>query len=256
MKQIILITDGCSNVGINPVAAAAQARAEGLVVNVIGVVDSGELGELGACEIREIAEAGGGLSRVVAPAQLSQTMQMMTRKTVISTIHQAVNRELKGILGQHAALEELPPEERSRVVGVIDDLGESVELRVALLVDTSASMKPKLRAVEEAVRELTLSLQSRKGRSELAVFHFPGNTPEEAESARLLCGWSNDLAKLKHLFYKLNIKGTTPTGPALLRVVRYVTGVEDVGDGTDRELRRLGDLRETSKDGMLRDYVI
>ena len=29
MKQILLITDGCSNVGTSPVLAAAEAREEG-----------------------------------------------------------------------------------------------------------------------------------------------------------------------------------------------------------------------------------
>lgn len=59
MRQILLITDGCSNVGVSPVVAAAHAKEEGITVNVIGVVDQGELGMLGAEEIREIAEAGG-----------------------------------------------------------------------------------------------------------------------------------------------------------------------------------------------------
>ncbi len=41
MKQIILITDGCSNVGISPVIAAAHAKAEGIVVHVVGIADTG-----------------------------------------------------------------------------------------------------------------------------------------------------------------------------------------------------------------------
>ena len=47
MKQIILVTDGCSNVGVSPVSAAAQAYEEGVVVNVIGIVDRSEYGEYG-----------------------------------------------------------------------------------------------------------------------------------------------------------------------------------------------------------------
>lgn len=60
MKQILLITDGCSNVGISPVIAAAQAKAEGIVVNVIGLLNEHEIDEMGADEIQEIARAGGG----------------------------------------------------------------------------------------------------------------------------------------------------------------------------------------------------
>src|SRR4051812_42806284 len=98
MKQIILMTDGCSNVGVSPVIAAAQAKAEGIIVNVIGLIDSSELGELGASEIKEIAQAGGGISRIVTASQLSQTVQMMTRKTVVQTIQHAVGKELQQIL--------------------------------------------------------------------------------------------------------------------------------------------------------------
>lgn len=60
MKQILLITDGCSNVGASPVMAAAHALQEGITVNVAGVIDYGTIGELGSLEIAEIAKAGGG----------------------------------------------------------------------------------------------------------------------------------------------------------------------------------------------------
>ncbi|UUZ91686.1 VWA domain-containing protein [Paenibacillus sp. P25] len=107
MKQILLITDGRSNVGISPVVAAAHAKAEGIIVHVIGVLDAYELSEYGAEEIHETARAGGGISRLVTPSQLSETVQMITRKTVVQTIQQVVSEELKGILG-HSRLEALP----------------------------------------------------------------------------------------------------------------------------------------------------
>lgn len=44
MKQIMLITDGCSNVGESPVMAAALAKQEGITVNVVGIVDYGTIG--------------------------------------------------------------------------------------------------------------------------------------------------------------------------------------------------------------------
>lgn len=47
MKQILLITDGCSNVGPSPVLAAAEAQEEGITVNVVGVIDYGTIGEPG-----------------------------------------------------------------------------------------------------------------------------------------------------------------------------------------------------------------
>ncbi len=111
MKQILLITDGCSNVGLSPVVAAAHAQSDGISVNVVGVLDHGDVGELGAAEIDEIARAGGGLSRMVNMRQLSQTVQMMTRKTVVQTIQLAVQKELKQVLG-NGSIEALPPEKR------------------------------------------------------------------------------------------------------------------------------------------------
>ncbi|WP_248929085.1 vWA domain-containing protein [Paenibacillus hamazuiensis] len=252
MQQIILITDGCSNVGVSPVIGAAHAKAEGIVVNVIGVIDQGELGELGASEIREIAQAGGGMSRIVTSRQLSQTVQMMTRKTVMNTIQQAVGQELKQILG-HSRIEELSPDQRSQVVQVIDELGETTSLRVALLIDTSASMKPKLAAVKEAIYDLQLSLQARSGISEMAVFHFPGS-PDGREELEMDFGWTKDLANLNKLFYKINMKGTTPTGPALLKVVQFMTGhTAQSGSAGDDDWT---DTAHNGKDGMLSDYVV
>lgn len=254
MKQIILITDGCSNVGISPVAAAARALAEGIVVNVIGVIDEGETGHYGIEEINDIARAGGGLSRMVAPSMVAQTMQMMTRKTMLHTIHDAVNHELKQIVGPGAALEKLHPEQRSQVVQVIDDLAETSEMKVALLVDASASMKPKLETVREAIGDLMLSMQARKGKSEIAVFHFP-----DAKGQREVCmdmDWTTRLANVRDLFYKINMKGTTPTGPALLHVIRFLSGERNGEMDGGEPAAGITHSRQPGKDGMLSDYVV
>lgn len=197
MKQILLITDGCSNVGESPVLAAAHARQEGITVNVVGVVDYGTIGELGSREIADIAKAGGGISRIVGTPQLAQTIQMMTRKTVVQTIQQAVNKEVQKILGD-GSLAELPPQQRSQVVTVVDELTETSPLRIALLIDASASMKPKLGAVEDAIRDLALSLEAREGRSEIAVFHFPGRSG--SEDAMLDIDWTRNVSEVRSLF--------------------------------------------------------
>jgi Ca-activated chloride channel family protein len=236
-------------VGVSPVIAAAHAKAEGITVNVIGVVDHGELGMLGSEEIREIAAAGGGMSRIVQPGELTQTIQMMTRKTVTQSIQQAVGKELQHILGPNSELERLPPDKRAQVVHVIDELSETSSLQVALLVDASASMKPKLAAVREAVRDLLLSLQSRAGDSRIAVFHFPGALP--GEEVEMDAGWTSDLAHIPKMFYKINMKGTTPTGPAMLHVIQFVTGQQLTAE-PERESR----LTPRGKDGMLSDYVV
>lgn len=241
MKQILLITDGCSNVGLSPVVAAAHAQSDGISVNVVGVLDHGDVGELGAAEIDEIARAGGGLSRMVNMRQLSQTVQMMTRKTVVQTIQLAVQKELKQVLG-NGSIEALPPEKRADVVRVIDELGETSSLQVALLIDASASMKPKLAAVEEAIRDLMLSLQARQGKSEISVFHFPGS--RHGDDCVMDLGWTNHLNGVHGIFPRLQMGGTTPTGPAIMHVIDFY---------------RQGDYGRQSRDGtdgMMSDYVV
>lgn len=254
MKQIILITDGCSNVGIEPAAAAAHANMEGIVVNVIGIVDRDEIGERGVREIKEIAEAGGGMDRIIPMHQLSQTVQMMTRQTVVHTLQQIVDKQLRHIMSEgssvsveHAnhiseevGVERLAPGKRQQVVQVIDQLAESTPLRVALLVDASASMRPKLAFVEDAIRDLLLSLQARTGHSEICVFHYPGSGI--GAEAVMDVGWTRELDKMQQLFYKLNMKGATPTGPALMKVVRYYAG-ETRDHGADEA-------------GMLGEYIV
>lgn len=244
MKQILLITDGCSNVGISPVVAAAHAHAEGIAVNVAGILDNGDVGELGAAEIEEIARAGGGISRLVSVRQLSQTVQMMTRKTVVQTIQIAVQKELKQVLG-NGSIEALPPDKRGEVVQVIDELSESSSLQVALLIDASASMKPKLAAVEETIRDLMLSLQARQGKSEIAVFHFPGS--RYGDESVLDLAWTDHLSGVQAIFPNLQMGGTTPTGPAIMQVIDYYRHGSAAGPA---KKSRQG------TDGMMGDYVV
>ena len=261
LRQILLITDGCSNVGIQPAIAAAQAREANITVNVVGIVDEGTIGEYGATEIADIARMGGGMSRIVNQRQLSQTIQMMTRKTVVHTIHQAVNQELRHILGKEgemSTLEHLPPAERSEIVQAMDEMGEHSPLRVALLIDASASMKPKLAAVEEAIRDLMLSLQARQGKSELAVFHFPGAHSDEQVVMDL--AWIEDMSKVKKLFQRIQMRGTTPTGPALLHVVDYYQNDSTIkeSDRVEESTSLLAAPRHegTGTDGIWSDYIV
>lgn len=247
MKQIMLITDGCSNVGESPVMAAALARQEGITVNVIGIVDYGTIGELGSLEISEIAKAGGGMSRIAGTENLAQTMQMLTRKTVVQTIQHAVNKEIRHILGDQT-VGDLPPETRSQVVEVIDELSESSPLQVALLIDASASMKPKLRAVEEAIRDMMLSLSSRAGESKLAVFHFPGS--HSGEDAVLDVDWTDDLGAARSIFQRIAMRGATPTGPAILKVMEFMQY------GTLNEHGKSWREETDGQDGILGGYVV
>ena len=86
------------------------------------------------------------------------------------------------------------------------------------------------------------------GKSELAVFHFP--SMEKSEGAEMDTGWTQELAKLPNLFYKLNMKGMTPTGPALLQVIRFIQEhrASPACEGCA--------ISHSDKDGMLSDYVV
>ncbi|GAE94207.1 hypothetical protein JCM21714_3345 [Gracilibacillus boraciitolerans JCM 21714] len=57
---------------------------------------------------------------------------------------------------------------------VVDELGETCDLEVLVLVDTSASMTNKLPTVQEALIDLSISMNARIGRSRFAVYQFPG----------------------------------------------------------------------------------
>jgi Ca-activated chloride channel family protein len=211
IRQVLLITDGCSNQGDDPIAMAALAKEQGITVNVIGVMERDVIDEKGITEIEAIAMSGGGVSQIVYAESLSQTVQMVTRKGMAQTIQGVVNRELQQILGRSKTMEDLPPEKRGEVMEVVDELGETVELEVLILVDTSASMKHKLPTVKEALLDLSLSLNARSGENRFSVFVFPG----KKNDVEKLLDWTPNLQHLTSIFSQLSTGGITPTGPAL-----------------------------------------
>ncbi|MBB5325833.1 Ca-activated chloride channel family protein [Anoxybacillus tepidamans] len=217
LRQILLITDGCSNHGEDPIAMAALAKEQGITINVIGVLDQDMMDENGLREVEGIAMAGGGISQVVYAKQLSQTVQMVTRKAMTQTLQGVVNKELKQILGSNVSLEDLPPEKRGEVMEIVDELGETVELEVLILIDTSGSMKTKLPTVKEALFDLSLSLNARIGDNQFSVFVFPGKRGDVEK----VLDWTPKLEQLSSVFPKLTSGGLTPTGPALREAVSY-----------------------------------
>ncbi len=227
IKQILLITDGCSNQGEDPIAMAALAKEQGITVNVIGVMEEEKIEDKGIQEIEGIALSGGGVSQVVYSQQLSHTVQMVTRKGMTQTLQGVVNKELKQILGSKTSMEDLPPEKRGEVMEIVDELGETVELEILVLVDTSASMKDKLPTVKEALLDLSLSLNARMGDNRFSVFVFPG---KKKQVERIL-DWTPKLETLKTVFPKLTSGGITPTGPALREALSHF--------GKKRSLRSL-----------------
>ncbi|WP_096203236.1 VWA domain-containing protein [Bacillus sp. FJAT-45350] len=219
LKQILLLTDGCSNQGEDPVALAALAKEQGITVNVIGVVEDSQssMSQRGVEEVEAIAMAGGGVSQVVYAKQLAQTVQMVTRKAMTQTLQGVVNKELQQILGKNQEMEDLSPDKRGEVMEVVDELGETINLEVLILVDTSASMKNKLPMVQEALTDLSISLTSRMGDNRFSLYSFPG---KRKEIDRLL-DWTPKLNSLTGIFHKLSSGGITPTGPALQAALNH-----------------------------------
>jgi Ca-activated chloride channel family protein len=216
LRQILLLTDGCSNHGEDPVALAALTKEQGVIVNVIGILSQSEDAEShGLKEVEDIALSGGGVSQIVYTKQLAQTVQMVTRKAMTQTIQGMVNQELQQILGKGQNMEELPPEKRGEVMEVVDELGETVDLEVLILIDTSASMTSKLPTVQEAILDLSISLNSRIGQNRFSVYTFPG----KRHNIEKLQGWTPKLENLTSLFKKISTGGLTPTGPALKEVL-------------------------------------
>lgn len=227
IKQILLITDGCSNQGEDPIAMAALAKEQGITVNVIGVMEEDTIEDKGMEEIDGIAMSGGGVSQIVYAKQLSHTVQMVTRKGMTQTLQGVVNKELQQILGSKTSMEDLPPEKRGEVMEIVDELGETVELEILVLVDTSASMKEKLPTVKEAILDLSLSLNARMGDNRFSVFVFPG---KKKQVERIL-DWTPKLETLTTVFPKLTSGGITPTGPAIREALSHF--------GKKRSLRSL-----------------
>ncbi|WP_243292563.1 VWA domain-containing protein [Bacillus sp. FJAT-47783] len=211
LKQILLLTDGCSNKGEDPIAMAALAKEQGITVNVIGIVDEKVIDQEAMEEIEGIAMSGGGVSQIVYSHQLSHTVQMVTRQAMTQTLQGVVNQELRHILGKNSSIEELPPEERGEVMEVVDELGETVNLEILILVDTSASMEPKLPTVKEALLDLSISLNSRIGRNQFSISVFPG----KKQDVENVLDWTPKLESISSIFPKLTTGGITPTGPAI-----------------------------------------
>ncbi|MFS0784821.1 VWA domain-containing protein [Shouchella sp. 1P09AA] len=220
LKQILLITDGYSNDGEDPIAIARLAKEFGIAVNVIGIMGDQKENLHGLNEVEAIADAGGGVSEIVYAKQLSQTVQVVTQKAMTQTLHGVINQELKQILGKEEEMDALPPEKRGEVMEVVDEISETAQLDVLVLIDTSASMANKLSKVQEALEDLSIGLNSRTGETSFAVYTFPGRK----QPVHKVMDFSPTLNRLNKLFNKLASGGMTPTGPALKAAIEIMRG--------------------------------
>lgn len=237
LRQILLLTDGCSNSGVSPVQMAKQAFDQGVVVNVIGILDPHQSeGDASFQEVEAIARAGGGVSQIVFKEDLSQTVQAVTRQAMSQTLQGVVHRELEQIFGEERSLIEIAPDKRGEVMEVVEDLGEACGLDVLILVDTSASMRHKLPTVQEALLDLATNLHARQGTNHFAVYQFP----YQKEAIGMIHDWANELTDMSVIFPRLVMSGMTPTGPAIAEALVQFNQVETSEWMYDDEYRQEG----------------
>lgn len=214
IKQMIVITDGCSNQGERPAGAAQEAYKYGIVVNTIGLMHNG-LDERAREEIESIAKAGGGIADFTYLAELSYSMQALTRSSMQMTVEKAIQRQLTSIVGPDG-LGSIPPQTRGKIVGMWEEICETATLKCLILLDCSGSMQPKLAQANRSIRELQASLQGRRGQSLLAVAIFSGNF---GEVCRIVMDFTPDLNNTSGVLNGLRAGGVTPTGPAIREAI-------------------------------------
>lgn len=210
IKQIILVTDGQSNVGENPVEAAARAYKNGIIVNTIGVVDRKNPNEAALNEIIDIAKAGGGNYEYSYIDELFQTMQSLTYKTVNQTLQEVISKQLKEMIGQD--IYSMEPASRSKILNYIDDFSENVGVQCCILLDSSGSMGNKIHLARHSILDLIYSFKGRRGRVDVAVIAFPG---DDFLTCKVVHNFNDTPDKLERSLYEVNPKGGTPTGPAI-----------------------------------------
>ena len=217
LNLITVVTDGHSNKGEDPVGAAYSARKTGIIVNVVGILDHGCLGEKGRNEVKQIADAGGGTYQFITTDELTYTVQTLTIHAVRHQAETLVNRDLRRLTGK--GLLNLPPVKRADYIPVLDRLEDETPVNLMLLIDVSGSMSRKKDMLEYSIRDLLISLAGRKGPVRLGIIQFPGR---KTEACLLKSPDTNNFftaAILKTISYG----GLTPTGPAINMAAKSLT---------------------------------
>lgn len=223
LKQIILVTDGHSNRGGDPVEAAREASAHGITVNAIGLLHQGQLGELGKKELEAITLAGEGVWDLVEAEELGQSMQMISQQSCSQTMEKLVSQQLKKVLAIES-IADIPPEKRGKILQLIEELGEKAYLRCIILLDCSGSMSSKLELAKDSIVDLLLTLQGRAGGGEIALIAFPGG---KGALTKLISGFTQEVESLEKSLNALKVAGGTPTAPAIREAVNLFAGWED-----------------------------
>jgi Ca-activated chloride channel family protein len=222
IKQIIIITDGRSNIGGDPEKAAALAKEKGIIISGIGIIDNSGEDENDIKEVEAIARAGGGIADFCYIENLGKTLQVLTQKTVNNTLECIVNKQLKSIAG--IDISNVEPESRIRLVDFIEKYGDRVSLKCCIVLDTSKSMTYKLDMAKRCIKDLLNTLNCRQGEIKLSIITYPGTG---YDICSVICPFTNDSLELEESLKSVKARGGTPTGPAIDMAARYISQ-EDV----------------------------
>lgn len=223
IKQIILVTDGQSNIGGNPAKAAAEAYRNGIIVNTIGIVDQKCTNEDALDEIVHIAKAGGGSYEYSYIDELFQTMQGLTYKTVNQTLRDVVNEQLEEMIGE--GINNMEPESRSKILNYIDKFSDDVGIRCCILLDSSGSMVSKIHIARHNILDLIHSFKGRRGRVDTAVLAFPGR---DIYTCDVLHNFNDTIERLEKCLYDVNPGGGTPTALAIKEAAKLINRCDTV----------------------------
>ena len=208
LKQIILISDGQSNIGPDPAGIAELALNKDIRVNTIGIIDSRQ-NKSPVMELESIAKKGGGICELTDLDSLSETLSKITIKSVYETIEEVVNNELKDIINMD--IKEMNIAERNKIIDMIDKIGNEISLKSLILLDVSGSMNKKIDIARKSILELLMFLEERSGENQIGVMVFPG----KSGYYELLCGFTTNIDELRDKIKVIETGGTTPTGPAI-----------------------------------------
>lgn len=217
IKQIIIVTDGCSNIGGNPALAASRARQQGITVNIIGIMDQKNQEEKSFDEIVSIAEAGGGNHEYTYIDNLYQTIHSLSYKTVSNTIQEAVNQQLRELMSQD--LNEMPPSSRSKLLNYIDDYSDEIPICCCIIMDYSGSMARKIQSARHSIFDILDSLKNRKGTVYLSILAYPGDILKDC---KVLLDFDESKEDMKRRLYQLQARGGTPTAAAIEFAINHI----------------------------------
>ncbi len=229
-RQIMLITDGESNEGIDPISAAKEGHEKGVTISTIGITDKSN-DERPLKEIKDIAEAGGGVWELTNIQNLSTALSMVTVKSVYKTIEEAVNKELREIVG--TGLNDMNPQSRIKVTDMIDRLGDEINIKCCVVIDASSSMANKMGMAKKSILNLLRMLNQRKGKTKISVISYPGKKEGQYD---ILCDFTEDIAILEESLNKILIGGNTPTGSAIKSAVQLLNNNFDYGFNVEEEI--------------------